>query len=202
MHLRSGIFYRSGHSNRVDRQSGISTQESTARTPNQVTPIAEERTDSETESNFSMDTSSSVPMRTQGIELEYDGTLRFHMTNAHGARIYRDFISRFAVRVEDHSSPVNPAPRVNYQGDRYMDRHGVMYLLVEDPEVVDVLGNLVDKENGLIEEGPPKIEQQGLRLINSIWTRRVPIDDATKALYKREDACSEFFYLRDFPPLQ
>ena len=105
MHLRSGIFYRSGHSNRVDRQSGISTQESTARTPNQATPIAEERTDSETESNSSMDTSSSVPtMRTQGIELEYDGMLRFHMTNAHGERIYRDFINRFAVRVEDHSS--------------------------------------------------------------------------------------------------
>ena len=107
MHLRSGIFYRSGHSNRVDRQSGISTQESTARTPNQATPIAEERTDSETESNSSMDTSSSVPMRTQGIELEYDATLRFRMTNAHGARIYRDFINRFAVREEDHSSLVS-----------------------------------------------------------------------------------------------
>ena len=117
MHLRSSIFYRLGHSNRVDRQSGISTQESTARTPNQVTPIAEERTDSETKSNSSMDTSSSVPMRTQGIELEYDGTLRFHMTNAHSARIYRDFISRFTVRVEDHSSPINPPPCVNYQGD-------------------------------------------------------------------------------------
>ena len=39
-------------------------------------------------------------------------------------------------------------------------------------------------------------------MINSIWTRRVPIDDATKGLYKREDAGSEFFYLRDFPPLQ
>ena len=61
MHLRSGIFYRSGHNNRVDRLSGISTQDSTARAPNQVTPIVEERTDSETESNSSMDTSSSVP---------------------------------------------------------------------------------------------------------------------------------------------
>ena len=59
-----------------------------------------------------------------------------------------------------------------------------------------------DKEHGLIEEGTPRIEQQGLRLINSIWFKRVPIDDATKALYKREDAGSEFFYLRDFPPLQ
>ena len=124
------------------------------------------------------------------------------MTNAHGARIYRDFISRFLVRVEDHSSPVDPVPRVNYQGDRYMDCNGVMYLLVEDPEAVDVLGNPVDKEHGLIEEGPPRLEQQGLRLINSVWTKRVWIDNATKALYKRKDAGSEFFYLEDFPPLQ
>ena len=145
MHLRSG--------NRVDRLSGISTQE--------VTAIGEERTDSKKKSNSSMDTSSSVPMRTQGIELEYDGTLRFHITNAHGARIYRDFISRFAVRVEDHSSPLD-------QGDRYMDRNEVLYLLVEDLEAVDVLGNPVDKEHGLIEEGPPRLEQLGLRLINSV----------------------------------
>ena len=38
-------------------------------------------------------------------------------------------------------------------------------------------------------------------MINSVWTKRVLIDDATKVLYKREDAGSEFFYLRDFPPL-
>lgn len=82
-----------------------------------------------------------------------------------------------------------------------MDQNGVMYLLVEDPEAVDVLGNLVDKEHGLIEEGLSRIEQQGLRLINCVWTRRVVIDDATKALYKMEDADTEFFYLRDFPPL-
>ena len=155
MHLRSGIYYRSGHNNKIDRLSGISTQESTtSRTPNHVTPIVEERTDLETESNSSMDTSSSIPTRTHGIELEYDGSFRFHMTNTDDARIYRDFISRFAVRVEDHSSLVDRAPRVNYQGDRYMDRNGVMYLLVEDAEAVDVLGNPVDKEHGLIEKGP------------------------------------------------
>ena len=65
------------------------------------------------------------------------------MTNTHSAIIYKDFISRFRVRVEDHSSPIDPAPHVNYQGDRYMDRNGAMYLLVEDPAAVDVLGNPV-----------------------------------------------------------
>ena len=33
--------------------------------------------------------------------------------------------------------------------------------LMEDPKAIDVLGNPVDKEPGLIEEAPPRIEQQG-----------------------------------------
>ena len=49
-----------------------------------------------------------------------------------------------------------------------MDQNGVMYLLVEDPEAIDILSKYVDKEHGLIEEGPPRLEQQGLRLINSV----------------------------------
>ena len=82
-----------------------------------------------------------------------------------------------------------------------MDQNRVMYLLVEDPKAIDVLGNPVDKEHELIEEGPHRIKQQGLRLINSVWTKWVLIDDVTKALYKREDTDTNFFYLRDFPPL-
>ena len=35
----------------------------------------------------------------------------------------------------------------------------MMYLLMEDREAVDVLGNPLDKEPGLINEGPPRIEQ-------------------------------------------
>ena len=40
----------------------------------------------------------------------------------------------------------------------------------------------------------------GLRLVNSIRVQRILIDDTTKAMYKREDAGTEFFYLRDYPP--
>ena len=75
-----------------------------------------------------------------------------------------------------------------------------MYLLTETPEDVDQLGNFIPRKGKLIEEGPPMPERLGLRLINSIWVRRVLIDDRTKVLYKRVDAGSEFYYLRHSPP--
>ena len=42
--------------------------------------------------------------------MDYDGRLRFHVENTHGAKIYKDFIQRFAVKVEDHPSEVDLAP--------------------------------------------------------------------------------------------
>ena len=72
--------------------------------------------------------------------LDFDGILRFYKENAQGTKIYRDFIHRFAVKVEDHASDFDPAPRVNFQGDRYMSEKGVMYLLIDDPDSVDILG--------------------------------------------------------------
>lgn len=75
-----------------------------------------------------------------------------------------------------------------------------MYLLVEDPEALDSLGNLVDKDPGLVEETQPKTNQPELKLISSICTPRVLIDDPTKALYMKEDVDTECFYLRDYPP--
>ena len=40
----------------------------------------------------------------------------------------------------------------------------------------------------------------GMKPVNSIWVRRVLIDDETKVLYKREEDGSEFFYLRHSSP--
>lgn len=68
-------------------------------------------------SESSMDTTSSYQSQPIGVELEYDGRLRFHMENAHGAKIYRDVIQCFVVKVEDHPSDVDPTPWVNFQGD-------------------------------------------------------------------------------------
>ena len=92
-----------------------------------------------------MDTTSSYQSQPIGVELDYDGKLRFHVENTHGAKIYKDFIQRFAVKVEDHPSEVDPAPWVNFQGDRYTGRDEVMYLLIENLENVDRLGNVIPR---------------------------------------------------------
>src|SRR5271170_7436747 len=98
MHLRSGAYYRSGNPSIVERRSEISTQESTIRTQSQGTTLVEELVE-DSLSESSMDTTSSTHSRLPGIDLEYDGTLHFHMENIHGAKIYRDFIHRYAVKV-------------------------------------------------------------------------------------------------------
>ena len=103
-----------------------------------------------------MDTNSTPVTRMQG--LEYDGVLRLYKENAQGAKIYRDFIHRFVVKVEDHASEFEPSPRVNFQGDHYMSEKGVMYLLIDDPESVDILGKPVAWKFFSIEEGPPPVD--------------------------------------------
>ena len=53
-----------------------------------------------------------------GTELEYDCRLRFQMENLQGAKIYKDTINRLVAKIEDHSTIFDPAPWVNFQGDR------------------------------------------------------------------------------------
>lgn len=143
-------------------------------------------------SESSMETHSSDQLKSFGVEFECDGRLRFDLVNKHGALIYKDFLGRYAVKIEDHVSDFDPAPWVSFQEDRYMSRDAVMYLIVEDPETVDKLGNIVPEGFDYVEEASPELGIPGLRMVNSIRAQRVLIDDATKALYKREDAGLEF----------
>ena len=74
-----------------------------------------------------------------------------------------------------------------------------MYLVVENPDIVDTLGGIQKPEPHEGDEVPPKPIQEGVKLVNSILVRRVCIDDPTKALYKIMDEGSEFFYERYNP---
>ena len=65
----------------------------------------------------------------------------------------------FLDKVEDHISDFDATPFVNYQGDCYMGKDGVMYLVVEDFIMVDVLGNVVPKELHHGDKGPPMTAQ-------------------------------------------
>ena len=90
MQLRSGTHYRSGNPVARENVSRISTEESTARTQG-TRPYQVEENFPDHLSDSSMDTSS-YQSQSIGINLDYDGRLRFHIENAHGAKIYKDFI--------------------------------------------------------------------------------------------------------------
>lgn len=186
MHLRSGAYYRSGHQIEIEARSLATTQESTERTHSLREPLEEEVV-SETDSISTM-ASTSTQNTNLGVELEYDFQIRYEKENLNRAKIYRDQNGQFMVKVEDHHTEFDPAPWVNYQGDRYMGKDGAMYLIIVNPKTVDFLGNEVPEEDPLTIEGPPVITPTGYKLVNSIWTHRVPIDDYTRAVYKREDA--------------
>ena len=44
------------------------------------------------------------------------------------------------MKIEDHFTVFDPAPWVNFQGDRYMGTDGSMYMLTDFPEEVDKMG--------------------------------------------------------------
>ena len=73
MHLRSGIFYRSGNPIARESVSRISIEESTARTPGLEVQQAEENLQGYV-SDSSMDTTSSYQSQPIGVEMDYDGT--------------------------------------------------------------------------------------------------------------------------------
>ncbi|KAI5073784.1 hypothetical protein GOP47_0011797 [Adiantum capillus-veneris] len=137
--------------------------------------------------------------RSHGFGLDYNVRITYCMDNIYGAKIYMDFMNRFVIKIEDHHSNLDSAPWVNYQGDRYMGRDGVSYLFIDNPDVVDALGGIVPQELHYVDEVPCMPIQPNLRLINSVWTQRVPIDDNTRALYKREDSDTTYFYVKKNP---
>lgn len=198
MHLRSGAYYRSGNLSVAGGFGSISTQESTARTQTHVSETIE-TVAYETDTESSMASFSTNPFETDDHGLTFEGKLTYLRDNEHGAKIYKDYYGKFAVKVEDHPSEFNPGPYVNFQGDRHMGRNGVMYLMVEDPDEVDTLGQKVPRGVPIDDEFPPAPTRPNMRCVDSIWTQAVPIDDPIKALYKRQISGVEYFYERNYP---
>ena len=80
-----------------------------------------------------------------------------------------------------------------------MGRDGVTYLFINNPDVVDVLDQIVPREEHCIHRVHSRPVQTKLKVINSITTKRILIGDDNQALYKRSDSGSEFFYHRKNP---
>ena len=145
MNLRSG---------RSVTHSKASTQESGTRIATPLESI-KELTDSET-STTSSPTSSKASLsmgdsakdaaqaKTQfeqqwanRSKVRCDTKLIFVRENQYGAKLYNDFLSNFAVKIEERPTPFEPVVMANYQGDQYMGEDGTRYFispLYEDME--------------------------------------------------------------------
>ena len=49
-----------------------------------------------------------------------------------------------------------------------MGRDGTMYLMTDNPEDMDRMGNLVRREEQVIDEGPPRVNRPELRPTTSV----------------------------------
>ena len=146
-----------------------------------------------------METRGSSHLNQPHIGLDYNTKIMFIRDNPHGAIVYKDPQNCYLIKIEDHPMEFEATPFVNYQGDHYIGQHGEMYIVVENPDIIDSLGGVRKPKLHEGDEVPPKPIQEGVKLVNSILVRRVHIDDPTKALYKRMDEGTEFFYERYDP---
>ena len=71
---------------------------------------------------------------------DYNTKLNFQGTNCFNAKIYKDNQGRYILKIKDNPFEDEPPLMANYQGNRYMGPHGVMYLVVENPQRVGLLG--------------------------------------------------------------
>lgn len=77
------------------------------------------------------------------MDLYFNVKTTYHLDNTHDDTIFKDPMNHFLVKVEECVSDFEAIPYVNYQRGCYMEKARVMYLVVEDPIVVDVLGSVV-----------------------------------------------------------
>ena len=146
-----------------------------------------------------METGGSSHVNQPNIGLVYNTKITYIRDNPHGAIVYKDPHNQFLIKIKDHPAKFEATPFVNYQGDLYIGQQGEIYIVVENPDIVDNLGGIQKPKPHEGDEVPPKPIQEGVKFVNSILVCQVCIDDPTKALYKRMDEGSKFFYERYNP---
>lgn len=102
--------------------------------------------------------------------MSYNVEVSNYKDNIYRVNIHKDPMNKYMVKVEENLSKFGRSLSIKHQGDTYKRLKSIMYLVVEDPGIVDILGILVSKFSHLSDEKtfiPPKFH---LKLANSIRT--------------------------------
>ncbi|MCO5566855.1 hypothetical protein L7F22_020538 [Adiantum nelumboides] len=122
--------------------------------------------------------------------------LKFQFVNKLGAKIYKDGMERYCVKVEDRRGDMRDLVPVIYSGDRYFDDQGFMYIVVLNPSIVDKWGMTGTKEKVDVEpkEAPPALDNLNLKLRRNNDMTRVNTDNIFLGLYKYDGGEHATYY--------
>ncbi|MCO5609176.1 hypothetical protein L7F22_063399 [Adiantum nelumboides] len=122
--------------------------------------------------------------------------LKFQFVNKLNAKIYKDGMERYCVKVENRRSDMRDLGPVIYSGDRYFDDQGFMYIVVLNPSIVDKWGMTGTKEKVDIEskETPPTLDKSNFKLQRVNDMTRVNTDNIFLGLYKYDGGEHATYY--------
>ncbi|MCO5612812.1 hypothetical protein L7F22_067083 [Adiantum nelumboides] len=121
---------------------------------------------------------------------------KFQFVNELGAKIYKDGMERYCVKIEDRQGDMRDLVPIIYSGDRYFDDQGFMYIVVLNPSIVDKWGMTGTKEKVDVEpeEAPPVLDKPNLKLRRINDMTRVNTDNIFLGLYKYDGGEHATYY--------
>ncbi|MCO5584638.1 hypothetical protein L7F22_038569 [Adiantum nelumboides] len=110
-------------------------------------------------------------------------------------------MERYYVKVEDRPSDIRDIVPVVYSGDRYFDEQGFMYLIVQNPSIVDKWGMTGTKKKVDVEpeEAPPALNKPNLKLQRINDMTRINTDNTFLGLYKYDGGEHTTYYRCEDP---
>ncbi|MCO5547700.1 hypothetical protein L7F22_001151 [Adiantum nelumboides] len=122
--------------------------------------------------------------------------IKYQYDNKQGAKIYKDDMDRYYVKIEDRPSEFKDLVPMSYSGARYLDDKGIMYLVVLNPNIVDKWGlmGMKDKVDEEPEEKAPTMSFPDARLRRENETLRVNTDNVYVGLYKHNNGEQDLYY--------
>ena len=87
-----------------------------------------------------------IDTATYASDWDYPIKLIYLESNQFGAKIYRDFQGRYAVKVENHPTMLYAKPLVKFHDNGYEDMDGDIYLISMDPQNINKLGKWISPQ--------------------------------------------------------
>ncbi|MCO5554473.1 hypothetical protein L7F22_008002 [Adiantum nelumboides] len=217
MFLRSGRQINNQNQGQTDLDSNISTEASVNQKLNLPlkTIVEDSFSDSSSELSYFEMASSSTKVNfdlgpsNKGESLDRNPEqqllfLKFQFVIELEAKIYKDGMERYCVKIENRRGELRDLVPVIYSGDRYFDDQGFMYIVVLNPSIVDKWRMMGTKEKVDVEpeEAPPALDKPNLKLRRINEMARVNTDNIFLGLYKYDGGEHATYYRYEEPLLK